>query len=265
MQFRLIFRTSVHFFFCFLPPRRVPRTAGRRARARATGAAPGLEVIGLGPGEPPDASPPRGGGFCAPVASLHAPGRCDSRALRRGDRVHNLRTKSGRAGAFPARPDPARGPSLAFREDCLAAAAGSSAGERGLAGPIGATVSAPHFPSATADPAAHFSRPGPSRRERLFPGLVTLAGPTASTWPGRALAAAPLVRPDSFRAARADRGRCGAFLTAPGAPLCPHFRLSRAHRSLNGLFSDLQATRDRVFCLLRPALVNKKKIRAPRN
>ena len=119
-----------------------------------------------------------------------------------------------------------------FREDCLAAAAGGSAGagERGLAEPIGATVSAPHFPPATGDPAAHFSRPGPSRRKRLFAGLVTLPGPTASTWPGRALAAAPLVRPDLFRAARADRGRSGAFLRRQ-VLLCARIFESAVHKT----------------------------------
>jgi len=49
-----------------------------------------------------------------------------------------------------------------FREDCLATADGGSAGagERGLAEPIGAPVSAQHFPPITADHTAHFSRPG---------------------------------------------------------------------------------------------------------
>jgi len=95
-----------------------------------------------------------------------------------------------------------------------AAAAGGYAGAArlGLAWPIGAASSAPHFPPATADPAAHFSCAGPSRGVRRCRGLCALSGPTAGCWAGCVLAAAPLVRSDQLRAARKGRSRCGEFL-----------------------------------------------------
>ena len=111
-------------------------------------------------------------------------------ALRRGRfklaREHNLRTDSRCAGAFPALSALASAPYKCISVNASPAAAGSSAGatERGLAWPIGAAAYASHFPPATADPAAKFSRPGPSRRGRRFPGLSAPAGPTArmSAW-----------------------------------------------------------------------------------
>ena len=149
---------------------------------------------------------------------------------------------AGSYGTVPVRrrPSPSRG---------AAAAAGGYAGAArlGLAWPIGAASSAPHFAPATADPAAHFSCAGPSRGVRRCRGLCALSGPTAGCWAGCVLAAAPLVRSDQLRAARKGRSRCGEFLRRQVLVCARIFGAPVRKPSLRGRFLDFHASYGRSF------------------
>jgi len=94
-------------------------------------------------------------------------GRAPSRARRLcPSGGAQLRTKPRRAGAFPALSALASAPFQCISVTAASPAAASSsadAAERGLAWPIGAAPYASLFPPAIADPAAKFSRPGPSK------------------------------------------------------------------------------------------------------
>ena len=193
---------------------KVPRDT-RTAISANSGVLPALGARAAPPNRPPS---------CAlRLLPWAVGGRTAARTARQGSRrtgfrlarTHNFEAKSRCAGAFPALSAPASASfPVHFRACCLPAADGGSAGaaERGLAWPIGAASSAPHFPPATADPAAQFSRPGHSRRGRRIAGLRPLAGLTAGSWPGCELAVAPLVRDGMLRTACRDSGRGDAFL-----------------------------------------------------
>ena len=79
-----------------------------------------------------------------------------------------------------------------------------------------------------------------------------LAGPTAVSWPGCALVAAPLVISGLPRAAREDSGRCGALLRRQALVCARILEVASAHRSLRGRFLYLHGSQGRAFLSLRP-------------